>query len=81
MRRYYKGKGYQRLGVFEARGAQPAPHETDQIPESPNSCVDAQDVRKCYECGTVLKDTRDYIVCDITRDLHVLCLCKGCYRI
>lgn len=81
MNKYYKKRGYQPLGVFEARGAQPAPHETDQIPESPHSSIPEQEVRKCLECGgTVRKDKRNYIVCDITPDIQVLRMCKRCDR-
>ena len=77
MNKYYEGKIYQSVGVVEARGAQQAPYETDQIPPSPNSSVPEQEVRRCVECGTVLKDKRQYIICWVNKDFQPMC--KGCY--
>jgi len=50
--------------------------ETKQTLRSPNSQADEQTDRKCCKCGTVLKDTREYIIIDA---INVKGLCNGCF--
>lgn len=75
MNKVIKGNAYSPVTWIEYTGTQPAPHETNQVPQSPN-CEPTG--RTCYGCGTVLKDPGQYIIDWIGRSPHPLCM--GCYK-
>jgi hypothetical protein len=78
---HYTKNSYSRVSRTEAIGAQRAEEEispkTNQIPREPNCGGSEQKVRKCYECGIMLKDTQLYIIDWINQDLQALCI--GCH--
>ena len=78
MRRYYKKNSYSPVTRTQHIGAQRAESQpskkTAQRP--PNPSPREQERRKCYGCGIVLRDPKQYIIDWINEDLHPVCI--GC---
>ena len=78
MGRYYTKNAYSPISRTEYIRAQRAAgeirSETNQIPREPNCGVREQKGRKCYKCGIMLKDKRQYIIDWINQGIQPLCL-------